>query len=111
MLKPEVHPLSAFCDCLFSMNTRILRRKPILTLHEGGHLFELRNAVGSKDPFILQQLEHPAVFGAGVLGHELQNRVEHGCPSCDLLSGVVYARDDVAAVTGCWMLLLQLQSN
>jgi hypothetical protein len=92
------------------MNIRILRRKAIRTPHEGGHLFELRNAVRSKDPFILQQLEHPAVFGAGMLGHEFQNCGEHGFPSGDLLSGVVYARDGFAAVTGCGMLLLQLQS-
>jgi hypothetical protein len=44
-----------------------------------------------------------------MLGHELQNRVEDGCPGGDLLSGVFYARDGVTAVTGCGMLLLQLR--
>jgi len=44
-----------------------------------------------------------------MLGHELQNRVENSCPGGDLVSGVVYARDGVAAVTGRRMLLLQLQ--
>lgn len=46
-----------------------------------------------------------------MLGHELQNRVENGCPGGDLLRGVVYARDGVAAATGRRILELQLQSD
>ena len=109
--KLEVDPLSAVCGCLFTKNITIQLRQSIRTFHEGGHLFELRNTVRPEDPFVLQQFEHPAVFGAGVLGHELQNRVENGCPGGDLLRGVVYARDGVAAATGLRMLLLQFQSG
>ena len=46
-----------------------------------------------------------------MLGHELQNRVENGCPGGDLIRGVVNAWDGVAAVTGRRMLLLQLQTD
>lgn len=46
-----------------------------------------------------------------MLGHELQNRVEHGCPSGDLLSCVVYARDRVTAVTERGTLLVLLPVN
>jgi hypothetical protein len=75
-------------------------QQPVLTLHESGHLLELWDTVRSEDTVILQYLEYAAVLGTGVLGHQFQDSVEHGCPRGDLLSGVFYARNGIATVMG-----------
>lgn len=71
----------------------------VLTLHEGGHFLELRNAVRPEDTVVLKHLEDPTVLAAGVFGHEVEYRVEDCLPRRDFFGGVVYARDWVAAVT------------
>ena len=75
-----------------------MRTIKVLTLHEGGHVLKLGNAVGPEDTILLEHLEHFAVFHASVLGHQVQNHVEHGGPCGSFISSVFDAWDGVTAV-------------
>lgn len=64
---------------------------------ERAHLAQLRNAILAEDVLRLQFGEHLAVFGARVLGHQVQDGVEHGAPGFVLGFGVFNVRNRIAA--------------